>query len=64
MFKGNKFQTVIFGCNCLLLYLFVGFCSTILADIHQSFQLSYQSDNGKMIPLRHMAYTVKENLSK
>ena len=67
MLKYNKFQTLIFYFNCFILFLVVGFCSAILADIHQSFQLSYQSDNtSKFSSLMslNIPYTVPENLLK
>lgn len=53
--------------NCLIIYILVGFLSSLVADVHKSFQMSSQSSNtnqlSRMISLV-VAYQVKENLYK
>lgn len=53
--------------NCLIIYILVGFLSSLVADVHKSFQMSSQSGNtnqlSRMISLA-VAYQAKENLYK
>jgi len=66
MFKqiNPKFR---FLCNCLIIYVLVGFFSSLVADSHQDFQITSQSDLAsqfsRIISLG-VAYSAKESLYK
>lgn len=53
--------------NCLIIYILVGFLSSLIADAHKSFQMSSQSSNtnqiSRMISLV-VAHQANENLYK
>lgn len=53
--------------NCLVIYILVGFFSSLIADSHKSFQMSSESSNmnglSSMISLV-VAHQAKENLYK
>lgn len=57
----------IFICNCLIIYVIVGFFASLMADYHRTFITSSQSDNAdqfsRLISLT-VAHQVKENLYK
>ncbi|MBL1210887.1 hypothetical protein [Geminocystis sp. GBBB08] len=53
--------------NCLIIYILAGLFSSLIADAHNSFQMSSQSDNAnqfsRIISLS-FAYQAKESLYK